>query len=171
MRRARSSGSESVHFRTQITRTTEALASDGDAFVALTPFAFKNARTTSACISAACAAGAAVDGPAGGFPRCDPRRRWRCDHQDKRDRSDAQLSLAKRISAGVRTLLSGFRFGRRRQCGCVHGRGGRIDSRHPARRKHHRADGRAGPWNGCVMPGSSFIVSLRFSAYYRWKSE
>ena len=106
-----------------------------------------------------------------GFPRCDHRRRRRCDHQDNRDRSGAQLSLARRFQRARaqewfcrqmawprkrldrfldqcirnRTLLGGFQVGRRRQRRRVHGRGGGIDSRRPARGTHHRGDGRAGP--------------------------
>src|ERR1700687_4440497 len=51
------------YFLTQITRTTDAFASD-DPPAALTPLAPRNSRTTSAGTSAACAAGAAFGGPA-----------------------------------------------------------------------------------------------------------
>src|SRR5712675_970564 len=53
----------SAYFLTQITRTTDAFASD-DPSAALTPFALRNSRTVSADTSAACAAGAAFGGPA-----------------------------------------------------------------------------------------------------------
>src|ERR1700676_367940 len=52
-----------IYFLTQITRTTDALASD-DPSAALTPLALTNARTMSADTNAACAAGAAFGGPA-----------------------------------------------------------------------------------------------------------
>jgi hypothetical protein len=52
-----------AYFLTQITRTTDALAS-GDPPAALTPLALRNSRTVSAGTSAACAAGAAFGGPA-----------------------------------------------------------------------------------------------------------
>src|ERR1700680_4339346 len=52
-----------IYFLTQITRTTDALASD-DPSAAFTPLALRNSRTVSAGISAACAAGAALGGPA-----------------------------------------------------------------------------------------------------------
>jgi gamma-glutamyltranspeptidase/glutathione hydrolase len=54
---------DAAYFRTQITRTTAALASD-DAPAALTPLAFKNSRTISAGTSTACAAGVEFGGPA-----------------------------------------------------------------------------------------------------------
>src|SRR6266852_3745580 len=51
------------YFRTQITRTTDALASD-DPSDPLTPLALRNSRTVSASTSAACAVGATFGGPA-----------------------------------------------------------------------------------------------------------
>src|SRR6266700_1877734 len=51
------------YFRTQITRTTDALASD-DPSDPLTPLALRNSRTVFDGTSAACAAGAAFGGPA-----------------------------------------------------------------------------------------------------------
>src|SRR5436190_15045390 len=51
------------YFRTQITRTTDALASD-DPSDPLTPLALRNLCTVSGGTSAACAAGAAFGGPA-----------------------------------------------------------------------------------------------------------
>src|SRR5438128_224302 len=51
------------YFRTQITRTTDALASD-DPSDPLTPLALRKSRTVSDGTSAACAAGAAFGGPA-----------------------------------------------------------------------------------------------------------
>src|SRR5216684_7299215 len=51
------------YFRTQITRTTDALASD-DPSDPLTPLALRNSRTVSDGTSAACAVGATFGGPA-----------------------------------------------------------------------------------------------------------
>ena len=51
------------YFLTQITRTTDAFASD-DPPAALTPLALRNSRTVSADTSTACAAGVALAGPA-----------------------------------------------------------------------------------------------------------
>src|SRR5664279_2930964 len=51
------------YFRTQITRTTDVFGSE-DALATLTPLALRNSSTTSAGISAACAASVAFGGPA-----------------------------------------------------------------------------------------------------------
>ena len=56
-------GQPPAYFLTQITRTTEALAS-GDPPATSTPLALRNSRTPSAGTSTACAAGVAFGGPA-----------------------------------------------------------------------------------------------------------
>src|ERR1700736_3211528 len=52
------------YFLTQITRTTDAFASDDPPPAAFTPLALRNSRTVSAGTSTACAAGVAFGGPA-----------------------------------------------------------------------------------------------------------
>ena len=67
----------STYFRTQMTRTTDALASD-DPPAAFTPLALRNSRTVSDDTSAACAAGAAsLYGPRL-WPLLEPLARYGC---------------------------------------------------------------------------------------------